>query len=191
MCCERGLEAEAFLLARKVIELTFKIVAISKSREAAEQYVRSDDVQRRNTLKKLKSLQTIHHPPEKLNDIERLHAEADQKVRAEQIREMTTKDFASAADLLDWYNTAYAYFSISAHANVRDLETILEKDPVGAIEAVRYGPELTLQSSILSTTIESVILSFEAAMIVIPSGAIGLRHLRRKLIHLAQELSAA
>ncbi len=191
LCCERGLEAEAFLTARKVVELTFKIVAISKSRDAARRYVKSDEVQRRNALKKLKSLQTVQHPTKTMEEIDRLHSEAEQKVRAEQLHEMNTRDFAKDADLLDWYNTAYAYFSISAHANVRDLESILEKDATGEIETVRYGPELNLQSSILATAAESAILSLEASTTVMRSGAVGVRTLRRKLVLLAEELSVA
>jgi len=135
ICSERGLEAEAMLLARKVIEVMFRVVAVSKSPDLAERYVRADEINRRDSLKKLQSLETIKHPPEKLQSIEEMHKAAAEKIRAEQIESVSTKQFAEHAGLLDWYNTAYAFFSSSAHANVRDLDQLFDKDERGEVEA--------------------------------------------------------
>lgn len=160
---ERGMEAEATLLARKAIELTFRIVAVAKSKELAESYVKADQISRRNVLKKLKSLSTTLLSSEMQESIELLHAEVTGSISQRGLRDVSTKDFAEAAGLLDYYNTAYAYFSQSAHASVRDLESLFDKDANGEIEAIRYGPDGDFQTSVLSTAIEAMVMSLEAA----------------------------
>lgn len=189
LMAERGMSAEATLLARKVLEVTFRIVAIAKSEDVARAYVRSHEVARRDILKKLKSLTTVRHPLETGKSIDELHAEADFKVREERLQALTTKDYAQEAGLLDYYNTAYAYFSQSAHANVRDIEDLLDKDGDGEPVSIRYGPVLDDASNILSTAIESVIFSLEPAFDLLSrEHPLGLKILRRKMEALFVEL---
>jgi hypothetical protein len=148
----------------------------------AERYVKADEVSRRNVLKKLQSLTTIRHSAATQESIDRLHSEVADRVNQEGLRDVSTKDFAEAAGLLDYYNTAYAYFSQSAHANVRDLEALLDKDLHGDLVAVRYGPEGDFQTNVLATSIESVIIALEAAFDLIEKAApIGTRVIRRKM----------
>jgi len=87
------------------------------------------------------------------------------------------------------YNTAYALLSESAHANVRDLENLLEMDAGGNIEALRYGPDPNGLSEDLSIGIECVILSLEAAFTLLPGcDTEGLKRLRERMMSLFSEL---
>lgn len=185
---ERGLSAEATLLARKAIEVTFRIVAVAKSPDIADKYIRSDEVNRRDALAKLKALTTVTHTPEETETILRLHAETSERVKTEGIHAPTTRDFAVAAGLLDYYNTAYAYYSQSVHASVRDLEDTLEKDADGDAVAINYGPDFDSAGRTLTTVCESVLISLEAAFDLFhQERPIGLRLLRRKVETLFDE----
>lgn len=186
---ERGLSAEATLLARKVLEVTFRIVAIAKSDEVAAKYVQADGLNRRKLLQKLKSLRTVQHTPEETQRIEQLHAEAAAIVKAEGVEELSIQGYAEEAGMLDFYNTAYAYFSQSAHTTVRDLEALIEKGPDGDIEALRYGPDPDGFSDLLCSAIEFVLISLEAAFTILPNGnPEGLARFRKELTDLVDEL---
>lgn len=159
---ERGMQAEAILLGRKVLEVTFRIVAISKSEDLAAKYLQTDHFNRRRILGKLRSLTSIRRSAEETASLDKLHAEADEKVRGDGIEEVTTKRYAEVAGLLDYYNTAYAHFSQSVHAHISDLEALVVTDEEGDPVAFRYGPVTGFQSQVLATAIESVVMSLEA-----------------------------
>lgn len=179
---ERGLVSEAILLARKILEVMFRLVAIAKSREVAEKYVRSDEARRKRVLKKLRLLESVEHSEDRLRSIEKLETELDQSIQRDGIREMDTLGYATAAGLADFYNSAYVHFSGSAHANARDLEELLQLDGDGDVETVVFGPSYKMQTDILATAIESVIISLDAATDLLgEDSSVGLRVLRRKV----------
>jgi hypothetical protein len=181
---ERGLEAEAILLARKILEVTFRVVAISRDLEIAWEYVRSDEFKRRKTLKQLRSLSTVSVSPEREQAMKRLYAELDLKVREQGLKEMTTLKFAEAAGLTDLYNSAYAHYSGSVHANVRDLETALSLDEDGEVDGFVCGPRIEFQTRVLASAVEMVLLSLDAASHLYDDSTSGIRQLQRKLRHL-------
>lgn len=186
---ERGLSAETKLLTRKVLEVTFRIVAIAKSEEVAKKYLQSDEQNRKKFLNKLRLLKTVKNTPEEVAKIDALHADATAKIVADDIKDLSIHWYADQACLLDMYNTAYAFLSESAHANVRDLVNLLETGEDGDIEALRYGPDPEALSDDLSIGIESVILSLEAAFALLPGADTEeLKRLREKMTSLFSEL---
>lgn len=189
---ERGMQAEATLLGRKVLEVTFRIVAISKSEELATKYLQTDHFNRRSILRKLRSLTSIRRSAEEAASLDKLHAEADEKVRGDGIEDITTKRYAEAAGLLDYYNTVYAHFSQSAHASISDLESLVVTDDKGDAVAFRYGPETDFQSNVLATVIEAVVISVEAMFGSRSEGVpVGVRTLKRKMQDLFTMIDAS
>lgn len=185
---ERGLSAEAKLLARKVLEVTFRVTAIARSRDVADEYLRSDETNRLKFLNKLRLLQSVKHTPEEIAKIDELHAEVSATIVAKGIKEKSIYWYAEKAGLLDYYNTAYALLSESAHANIRDLYPLLETDADGDIEALRYGPDAEV-GDILCIGIESVILALEAAFSLLANGdSTSLESMRTKMLSLFQHL---
>ena len=192
LLAERGLASEASLLSRKVLEVTFKIVAIAKSEETATKYIEADEVSRREILKKLRNLTTVTRTPEEHESIERLHAEAAAAVSTHKLHAPTTRDYAEWAGLLDYYNSAYAYFSQAAHATVRDLEATVDIDEHGDPVAFRYGPSEQDQPLLLNTASEAVVISLGAVFELFPvDTTAGLRHLHRRLLNILQSASEA
>lgn len=168
LMAERGLSAELKLLTRKVLEVTFRIVVIAQDATIAEKYLKSDEINRKKYLNKLRLLQTVKHTPEEVKTIDQLHAEVSATIQTEQIKELTLQWYAEKAGMLDFYNTAYAYLSESAHTNVRDLDALVEKDADGEPEALRYGPDPEGMSDVLCTGIELVVMALEASSMALP-----------------------
>ena len=167
---ERGMSSEVRLLVRKALDVCFRLVAVAKSEEVAYAYIRSDETHRRKYLNKLKSLKSVEHTQVELATIERLRQEVDDAIKTQSIEEIGTQWFAERAGLMDFYNTAYALFSESAHANVRDLEPLIVKSAAGDIEALEYGPETSQISDLILTSVETTIIALESAFTVLPGG---------------------
>ena len=182
LLAERGLRVEAMILARKVLDGTFRIVAIGRADETAKRYIESDEISRRDVLKKLQSLSTVKHDSTTTADIQNRHKEVDARVRSEGIRSTSSKDYAELAGMLDYYNTAYAYFSQSAHANLRELEDVIETDDDNDPVAVKYGPSDEDISLVLNTASEAVVISLGAVFdLFAGQPPVGLRVLQRKV----------
>jgi hypothetical protein len=170
LMAERGMDSECRLMARKVLEVCFRIVAIAASEENALTYVRSDETNRRKLLNKIKALKTVSHTSEQAVLIVSLHAEVTTAIANQNIHEIGTQWFAERAGLMDFYNTAYALLSESAHANVRDLEPVLATTAEGEIEAIEYGPSTTHIESLLLTAVETTVIALDATFILLGSG---------------------
>jgi len=187
---ERGLSSEATLLSRKVLEVTFRIVAIARSDDVAAKYMQADDLNRRKLFQKLMLLRTFKRTTEETKQIELFHADAASIVEAGGIKELSIHWYAEQAGMLDFYNTAYAYFSQSAHTTIRDLEALVDKDAEGEVEALRYGPDPAGLSDLLCSAVEFVLISLEAAFLVLPSGDMDrLGQLREEMSTLSDELA--
>jgi hypothetical protein len=169
LLAERGLSAELKLLTRKVLEVTFRIAAIARDADVAEKYIQSDEMNRKKLLSKLRRLRTVTHTTEELATIDQLETEVKAAVQAAQIKELSIEWYAEKAGMSDFYNSVYAYLSQSAHANVRDLDALVERDVHGEPEAFRYGPDPDGTSDILCTAIEVVVIALDAAANILPN----------------------
>ncbi len=188
---ERGLLSEATLLARKALEVTFRLVAVAKSAPVATKYVELDDVNRLGLLKTLKALKGVSFTPEQQRMVDEASAEAAATVRAADIKELQTKWFAQEAGMLDFYNSLYAYWSQSAHTTIRDLDRLVEKRPDGSVDYFRYGPETDGLDNLLCSVIECVLIALEAAFGVLPGGRLGeLMALRDEMLALNDDIES-
>lgn len=155
---ERGMLAEGKILLRTLLEVLFRIGAISKSREIAQAYVLEDERHRKKFLNKFKllsdSIKAAHGNPE-LDD---LLNTLKQNIEEKDIKELQTQWFAKKAELSDYYNSAYSLFSLSVHANVRELEELVIADNEGNIKEILSGPDVTGIPPLLLTAGEALIL---------------------------------
>jgi hypothetical protein len=185
-----GLASEAKLLARKVLEVTFRVVAVSRSAEVATQYVQSDECHRRKFLNKLSALKSVELSQSEREQVAALKGQVDDSIADKGIREIGTQWFAEKADLMDLYNTAYALLSEAAHANVRDLgELLVRAEDSNDIDHFRYGPDDEGLSELLCTAIEATLLALEAAFRTLPAtDPSGLQAIRRRMESLFEAL---
>lgn len=186
---ERGLPSEAKILARSLLETLFRAVAISKDPKHAERYVLEDQLFRRKMFNKSKLLSPHLRMKFESEQSAKLAIEIKTDIEERELSEKTTQWWAGEAGLSDFYNTAYALFSLSVHAASRDLEAHLRLDENDRIVAMQVGPSSSDLPLITISACESLILTLEAASSVFRAHALAkLAELKAKLVQLNETI---
>ena len=167
LVAERGMVSEVKLLLRKVLEVTFRIVAIARNEEVARLYILAAERQRIKFLNKYQMLSEAAKTPDADADLDALREELTRRIKEEEIAELSTQYFAEHADLKDLYNSAYAVLSESVHANVRDLDSLLKPPGAGEIVHLRYEAETADLDVLLGKACEAVLDSLDTAFTVL------------------------
>jgi hypothetical protein len=153
---ERGMLTEAKILLRTVLEILFRIRAISKSREIADAYVLEDEQHRRKFLNKFKLMSDSVKEAQGNPELDDLLNTLKQNIAERDIKELQTQWFAYKADLDDYYHSAYSLFSSSVHANVRELEELVVADEEGNIKEILSGSNVAGIPLLLLTASEAM-----------------------------------
>ena len=157
LLAERGMMAQARILARALMEGLFTLCAISKKPELFDVLIKED---KKNRLKFLSKYRAFHGGklPDTVDqtEIEAIEKELKANVKKESIRRRNTEEWAEDAGLTSWYLTAYAVLSDSVHVKVRDLEDHLRIDERAEIVEFLWGPDDRDVAQILMTGIETM-----------------------------------
>ena len=167
LLAERGLPSETRVVLRTLLEVTFRIVAISKDKEVGRVYVLEDEIHRRKFINKYKMLGEDIRSKASEALLSDLQSTLAQRIKDQDIKELKTFWFARRADMLDFYNTAYAVLSESVHVNVRNLESALHLDEERNIVKLNYGPNDEDFDTHLSTAAEALLIALHAVYSVI------------------------
>ena len=137
---ERGFIDDVRAICRTLVEVYFRLAAISKDPQVITRLVASAESLRKKRAVLFQS-GVIKAPPdaEKVDwntKIAEVDAELDKIGRSE----AADKDLATIGDCLPEYYTAYALMSDAAHASVADIEAFVEFDEGFNIVGFRYGP---------------------------------------------------
>ncbi len=135
---ERGLPEEGQVALRTLLEVTFKTVAVAKNKDAADAFVREDEAHRRKFINKYKLLSPGAQDSQVRSELDAILVDCQARIQENGARELGTYWFAEKAGMLDFYNSAYAVLSSTAHANVRTLEKALDIDADGEIRRLKY-----------------------------------------------------
>jgi hypothetical protein len=139
---ERGLVAEARIILRNLIEILFKLRAVSLDRDVARAYVYEDEIFRKKFINKFKLLSEDVKQAQGNPQLQELLQTIKKNIETKDITERQTQWYAQKAGLSDYYNTVYSIFSASVHVNVRELQELLVVDDKGKITDILYGPEI-------------------------------------------------
>ena len=165
---ERGMLSEVRLLVRKVLDVTFRIVAIASDDEAALLYILSNEPRRLKSFNKLRMLSESARPPDALRpEVEAIGKEVKRRIEEEDIKAPKTEWFAQRAGLHDHYNREYSVLSESVHANASDADSVLETNDAGEITRLRYEVETEEVDKLLLIACDMVLKSLEAAFKVL------------------------
>jgi actin-related protein len=164
---ERGLEQEAQVALRTLLEVTFKARAIAMDRKFAEDYIRANVVHRENFLKKFKRLTQTEERVMAQQSNQTLLDEISQRIKAGKNRDLTVEEYAKAAGLIDFYYSAYTVLSQHVHVNVGTLDRYLDIDVDGNLVGMKYGFDDKELDHILLTAAEALILTLEATSTVL------------------------
>lgn len=158
LLCERGMITETKIILRTLLEILFRLAAISKDEVIAKAYILEDEVYRKKFLNKFKSLSNSVKSAAGNPELDDLLNTLKKNIEEKDIKELQTQWFAHKARLDDFYNSAYSLFSSSVHANVRDLEELVVTNSEGSITQINFGPDVSGLSKLLFTAGEAMIL---------------------------------
>jgi hypothetical protein len=157
LLAERGMMAQARVLARALIETLFTLCAIVKKPELLDVYFKEDKKRRLRFLEKFKEFHGGKLPENvKQEEIKTIEKDLKEDIDREGIRIRKTEEWAADAELATWYLTAYAVLSDSVHTTARDLEDHLKVNDRGDIEEFLWGPDGRGVDEILLTGIEAM-----------------------------------
>lgn len=164
---ERGMPSESQVVLRTLLEATFRIVAIAKDPEVGRAYLLQDETSRRKFLNKLKLLDKSRPAEVVESELDSMLKAVSQNIEIHKARELKTAWFAEKANLLDFYNSAYAVLSDSVHVNVRHLENAFNSDSKGELIGLNYGysDKGLIQNTL--TAAEALLISIQAAYSII------------------------
>jgi len=137
---ERGLVAEARITLRTLLEILFKLRAISKDRDVAHAYVYEDEMFRKKFINKFKLLSEEVKQAQGNPKVDDLLQSITKNIGDKNIKERQTQWYAQRAGLDDYYNSVYSLFSSSVHVNARDLLELVLANETGQIKEILYGP---------------------------------------------------
>lgn len=168
LLASHGMPSEASTLLRSLVEVTFKLVAISRDREVGTTYIREDLAHRLRWIKNLRKLKQPSRMAASETELQNLHEAIEREVAHTKIAKTTAFWFAEKAELTDLYHSTYSVLSGTVHVTIRDLEKILESTD-GDITGFNYGPSDEGLDTILLSAVEMQMNCLEAAFAVLPS----------------------
>jgi len=157
LLAERGMMAQARILARSLMEALFTLCALSKKSQLFDVFIKED---KRNRLTYLRKYREFHGGklPENVSqeEIEELEKELETEIKENGIQKRRTEQWADDAGMKSWYLTAYPVLSDSVHTKVRDLEEHLWIDEKGEVSELLWGPDNRGIDKIIMTGIEAM-----------------------------------
>lgn len=124
-----GLESEAKIITRTILEAVFILKAIAKNPEEAAAFVNTDKKKRENLLK-------LIHEKDENNVMESLKAtfskemyeELKKENKKEKVQSIEVYEWAMKAGLETYHKYAYTCLNADVHTDIRNLEKHLELD---------------------------------------------------------------
>lgn len=163
---ERGMHAETIILLRSLLEVVFRIAAISKNRDIAKAYALEDEAHRRKWINKFNLLSDEMKEAVGNPEHDELLEEIKQNIKDKNIKELSTQWFAEQAGLADTYHSVYSVLSRTVHVNVRDLESLLVLDDKNEIVDFNYGPNNEEVDNHLLAAVEYMIIALRSVITV-------------------------
>ena len=139
LLAKHGMQAEAKIVCRTLLESTFKFVAMSKSPNLIRHYVSEFNLEKKKMLKKIREHSVLRekYGEEELNEEEK---EIDKQISEDKPKKFPCSEWAKKAGLYQLYLTQYSLLSHAVHTKVHDLEKVVNIDSQGQIESIMYGP---------------------------------------------------
>lgn len=159
---ERGLPEEGQVALRTLLEVTFKTVAVAKNKDAADAFVREDEAHRRKFINKYKRLSAGAQDSLARTELDTVLVGCQARIQENGAKELGTYWFAEKAEMLDFYNSAYAVLSSTVHANIRTLESALDIGEDGEIRRITYGFSDVFIDENLLTASEAMLFTLQA-----------------------------
>ena len=189
---ERGMINESKVILRSMLNATFIICTIANSEEVMSEYF-NDDFHHR-----IKSLRKIEENPHLFE--KELYKEVQKEVSVllnqllqERVeskpKEITVRYLAEKANMMDFYNTVYSYFSETEHSSARDLEQYLVVNGEKEIKGIKWGPSVVGIDMLLLTGIENLIHATNSIEKIFELEQSKMQDISKKIVALSKNIS--
>jgi hypothetical protein len=158
----KGLEAEAKIITRTVLESLFVLKAITDNEGEVRIFLNTDKLKQEKLLKKIFKYdnENIYIAlKEKLT--EEMLEELSQSNKKERIKDIKVYEWAKKADLLEYYCYVYEALNPEVHPNVRNLEKYLVVDDNQKITEIDCTPKILDIFNTLVTACSILIITLE------------------------------
>jgi hypothetical protein len=152
---ERGMDSEATILLRSLMESLFSLGAITKDKDLAENFYQQ------HILLKSKGLSKLLESPSLTSgkDYTARLTELKKKVGERKIQQLTVEDLSKKAELHDFYTSAYPYFSWTVHSNILGIARHFQGDSDDQIQGVKWMPTTESLDKLFLTGIECIVVA--------------------------------
>jgi hypothetical protein len=137
---ERGFTDDIRAICRALVQIFFRLAALSKDPRVINRLVASAESRRRQRASLFQAGDVKLPPNVAAVDWNAKIAELDAALDKIGRSEANDKELATIGDCLEEYYTAYALMSDAAHASVADLEASVEFDKDFNVVGFKYGP---------------------------------------------------
>ncbi len=161
LLAKRGFVAQGEILYRTLLELLFYFGCVAKSQEAADRFIASFKIERRNTGRKIAKWR---HPDlveaRGALPVDEIVRQINEEIQASGIGEKKIAEWAAEAGLEELYLSVYTFLSSGVHSSLSNLERhhfIMSEEglPVG----FRLGPTDDGLARLLAGVAESALMS--------------------------------
>ncbi len=167
--CARGLRFPAATELRALLEMMFKLIAISRDPLLAKVFVGESTRVKAKNVKSIKRLRELS-PSAIAHMSSTAVAELENRLNKEtaligSMKKMEIGDWAKSAKHELLYLTVYSQLSSVVHANAISLEEMMLLDGAVRLKSLKYGPDTTDNDDFLLTATEFLILSIKACCV--------------------------
>jgi len=168
---ERCMVNETKIQLRAMMEALFTLSAIAIDEAMVEQYYDNNILKKLNSLRYYKS----HGSDALLKglDLDRRIEELDGMKKQKSIKPLTTKTLAQKAGLLDFYVSAYSFFSWTVHSNIIDIGQYIHGKSDEQIEEVSWHPQMEGIDKLLLTAMECAVIGLRSVNELFSLGVAG------------------
>ncbi len=158
----KGMQDQASMVLRCLMECVFLLVAISKNPGYSEKIAKSDQAAYKKSRNKLKRFLERHNPNHSdLSIIEDQIQEVSQVIADHNCKQFRISDIAKDADLEDWYDIVYSVLCEAVHSSPRSLEELLAIED-NKITCLRNHPRSDDLDPLFITGLNIMLFSIEA-----------------------------
>ena len=162
---ERGMVVPSKVITRANLETLFILVALEKDPNLLQCYKDQHEEAQRRFLKGAQNFKGDHSKASaKRTKMEKLYIEKVRDLNGKKLNILKPKQWAIAADLLDFYNLYYSVYSNAIHSNPSSLDDHVESTPEQ--RDICFGPSEKGLFDLMECNFRVFINSFHATALV-------------------------
>jgi hypothetical protein len=123
---ERCLEFESKILIRSLMEIMFALVACSKDKKIADDYILNENIDRLKSIRRLKNNKSVIKGLLDIDDMLKMESKLESEINESNVSRLSVEELSRKSGLHKNYLIVYDVLSKSVHSTARDLSELLD-----------------------------------------------------------------